>query len=263
MSRRSIPTIIVGPTTLLREALSRMLAPRGFRTVSTMPSLAEADFGTLAQADPCLLVMELGGSPRSEIAHIARFKEQSPHGRIALVGRRCPLADIAAAFQAGANAYFSETTAGEEFLKAIELIVLGHQTLLPFELLSEFSGARPQTPQVEFETTQIAPSALFSVDKRSLTQPKIFHLSPRESGILRCLLRGASNKVIAREINISEATVKVHVKAILRKIGASNRTQAAIWAMTNPSLVEVPQFGRMTLPPPRSTSTPVENAENL
>ena len=56
-------------------------------------------------------------------------------------------------------------------------------------------------------------------------------LSAREKCILRCLLNGDANKVIARKVDIAEATVKVHVKAILRKIRVQNRTQAAIWAM--------------------------------
>ena len=55
-------------------------------------------------------------------------------------------------------------------------------------------------------------------------------LSARETVILRCLMQGDSNKLIARRFDITEATVKVHVKAILRKIHAKNRTQAAIWA---------------------------------
>jgi two-component system nitrate/nitrite response regulator NarL len=56
-------------------------------------------------------------------------------------------------------------------------------------------------------------------------------LSAREECILRCLTEGHSNKTIARKINIAEATVKVHIKAILRKIRVHNRTQAAIWAI--------------------------------
>jgi two-component system nitrate/nitrite response regulator NarL len=51
------------------------------------------------------------------------------------------------------------------------------------------------------------------------------------------LIEGASNKAIGRKINAAEGTVKVHVKAILRKIRARNRTQAAIWAMNNGSLI--------------------------
>ncbi len=58
-------------------------------------------------------------------------------------------------------------------------------------------------------------------------------LSGREGEILCKLLHGHSNKMIARELNISEATVKVHLKALLRKLKARNRTQAAIWAMEN------------------------------
>src|SRR5260221_13801960 len=61
-------------------------------------------------------------------------------------------------------------------------------------------------------------------------------LSAREKSILRCLIEGDSNKCIARKIDIAEATVKVHVKAILRKIRVQNRTQAAIWGMNNGTL---------------------------
>src|SRR5882672_1886776 len=58
-------------------------------------------------------------------------------------------------------------------------------------------------------------------------------LSARQQSILRCLIQGDSNKTIARKMAIAEATVKVHVKAILRRIRVHNRTQAAIWAMSN------------------------------
>jgi two-component system, NarL family, nitrate/nitrite response regulator NarL len=58
----------------------------------------------------------------------------------------------------------------------------------------------------------------------------IHKLSNREAEILGRLMRGEPNKVIARKLALTEATVKVHIKAILRKIGAANRTQAAMWA---------------------------------
>lgn len=63
--------------------------------------------------------------------------------------------------------------------------------------------------------------------------PKDGALSAREAEILRCLVRGASNKEIARNLGMAEATVKVHLKAILRKIHVKNRTQAAIWAVNH------------------------------
>ena len=63
------------------------------------------------------------------------------------------------------------------------------------------------------------------------------HLSARQTAILRCLIEGDSNKVIARKMKIADATVKVHVKTILRKIRVDNRTQAAIWAIRNSPLI--------------------------
>jgi DNA-binding CsgD family transcriptional regulator len=58
-------------------------------------------------------------------------------------------------------------------------------------------------------------------------------LSPREVEILKCLLCGSSNKVIARQLGIVEATVKTHLKSLMRKIRAGNRTKAALWALSN------------------------------
>ena len=58
-------------------------------------------------------------------------------------------------------------------------------------------------------------------------------ISDRERHILHNLLAGHSNKMIARQLNISEATVKVHMKAVLRKLNVRNRTQAAMWAVAN------------------------------
>jgi two-component system nitrate/nitrite response regulator NarL len=58
-------------------------------------------------------------------------------------------------------------------------------------------------------------------------------LSPREKEILSHLVAGHSNKLIARHLGIAEATVKVHLKSVQRKIRVENRTQAAIWALAN------------------------------
>jgi two-component system nitrate/nitrite response regulator NarL len=61
------------------------------------------------------------------------------------------------------------------------------------------------------------------------------------------LIAGNSNKLIARKINITEATVKVHVKAILRKVRVQNRTQAVVWAMNNGSFVSMNEVHRPLL----------------
>ena len=68
-------------------------------------------------------------------------------------------------------------------------------------------------------------------DKKGCSPPP--HLSCRERSIVAHLMEGHSNKVIARDLNVAEPTVKSHVKHILNKIGATNRTQAAMWGRTN------------------------------
>ena len=68
----------------------------------------------------------------------------------------------------------------------------------------------------------------------NVPSPRNHHgLSQREAQILDGLVKGHANKVIGRTCDIAEATVKVHMKAILRKIRVDDRTQAAIWAMKN------------------------------
>jgi DNA-binding NarL/FixJ family response regulator len=61
---------------------------------------------------------------------------------------------------------------------------------------------------------------------------KPYHLSEREHQILDCLVKGHANKLIAKQLAIADTTVKVHVKALLRKLQVANRTQAAILALS-------------------------------
>jgi two-component system nitrate/nitrite response regulator NarL len=75
------------------------------------------------------------------------------------------------------------------------------------------------------------PTALIEPEPSAQDAEPSSNLSSRETAILNALVQGASNKIIAYRLSITEATVKVHVKAILRKIQVRNRTQAAIWAL--------------------------------
>ena len=224
--RRIVPTMIVGASALFREGLSRILGPAGFRVLASKSAFSEIDTGEFPRADSCLLLIRCDDSSHSLIPRLRAIKQECPFIRIALLGQHWPPSEIAAAFRAGANAYFAEATASDEFLCAIGLIMLGHQAVLPIEFVPSPSDLGSQG-----RWGMQVPKPV-ELDRNLLNEP-ILHLSPRETSILRYLSQGASNKLIARDIKISEATVKVHVKAILRKIGVANRTQAAIWAMTN------------------------------
>ena len=150
--------------------------------------------------------------------------------RIAVVADHYRLDEMVSAFRAGASGYFVDVMTCDVFIKSIELVMMG-ETIFPpafmsFILHSEsdhFGKAAPRDDN-DRAIAHDARSAAFAPQ-----------LSPREKSILRCLIEGDSNKCIARKIDIAEATVKVHVKAILRKIRVQNRTQAAIWGMNHGS----------------------------
>jgi two-component system nitrate/nitrite response regulator NarL len=230
MRRRPAGAILVGPNSLLREGLIRVLSEAQFRILASVANVSDLAANGFQQYERILLIIECGSDPSSVLPQIACFKEQYPRGRVAVLGGHHRPADMVAAFQAGANVYFDSEEACDAFIKALELVMLG-ETMLPPELLSyvrdtQGGEAPPKTSEHATETT---------MELRQMSQGEWPQLSSRESCILGSIVEGASNKVIARKIDIAEATVKVHVKAILRKIRARNRTQAAIWAMNHAS----------------------------
>ncbi|MBS0523479.1 MAG: response regulator transcription factor [Proteobacteria bacterium] len=95
-------------------------------------------------------------------------------------------------------------------------------------------GSSSVTDRISVPTASLevhaSPDRYGSEQRRNATGPT---LSEREAQILDGLVKGHANKVIARTCDITEATVKVHMKSILRKIRVANRTQAAIWALEN------------------------------
>ena len=96
----------------------------------------------------------------------------------------------------------------------------------------EPQAPRPVDPRPPY-LVQSAPAASQSRPASEPAGDPSIALSRRETAILRTLTEGASNKIIARKLVITESTVKVHMKAILRKLRLQNRTQAAIWARTH------------------------------
>jgi len=258
MERGSIGTALIGPNVLLREALAHILSDADFQILASAPRLDDSVAASLPQ-EHALLIIEASSGIDATVRQIETFKRHRPAGRVVLLAHQLELPEMVLAFGAGANAYLVSVAASDVFIKSLELVMLG-ETILPPSLLSLLSnnenapedgnGKFDHKGQLEHE----APTADERADdtndddtdddaepKRE-TLPKIDNnrvprLSARQKLILRCLINGDSNKTIARRIHITEATVKVHVKAILRKIRVHNRTQAAIWAMNHRSFM--------------------------
>jgi two-component system, NarL family, nitrate/nitrite response regulator NarL len=250
--RRPFETVMVP----LREGLARALIATDFQIVASASRVGELAQISVSHDQPILLIIDASDKQSEVVSQIKLFKRQYPRGRVAVLADRYCRNDVVSAYRAGANAYLTKDMSCGAFLKTLELVTLG-ETILPPELLpfirngheyhehrqSAFQGSDARQPQEAHATSpdrieDDLPPLVSGVDAlRSPGTDAIPPLSTREKCILRCIAEGCSNKGIARRIDIAEATVKVHVKAILRKIRVSNRTQAAIWALNNSPLV--------------------------
>jgi DNA-binding NarL/FixJ family response regulator len=156
--------------------------------------------------------------------------------------------DIVAALKAGACGYVRQDIGGETLLKTLELIAGGELIVHPQLVFSETADRNGRAADNLNEGAAYLPTIGRSVPTLP-SQPRLASagaklvesgetsnvpsLSRREMLILHMLMQGASNKTIALKLVITESTVKVHMKAILRKLRLQNRTQAAIWARDN------------------------------
>ena len=217
-------TILVGPHSLRREGIARALDSTDFRIVATGTDLQKIDLDVLAKSI-YLLIVECSHDVSSAIQQIQHFKTTFPDGKVVLFADHLSLEELLSAFHSGTNAYFVSVQTCEAFIKVLELVMLG-ETVLPWELLTLIGKDTQEPPGGSRGTCGNGQGGGTEERERG---PR---LSERERFILRRLIEGDSNKHVARRLNIAEATVKVHVKAILRKIDVRNRTQAAMWAMS-------------------------------
>ena len=244
LRQRSFAVILVGKSSLLREGLAEILRAANFRIVT---SVSNADDLRPSKAKPYLplyLIVHTGDDFEIALEQIALYRNRDPDARIAIVTDHYRMNELASAFHAGANGYFVNVITCDRFIRSIELVMMGG-TIFPSAFLSFIVDAnRPHLVEAA-ENDRSGEKIAFPTEVA--TAPL---LSPREKVILRCITEGAANKCIARKIDIAEATVKVHVKAILRKIGVQNRTQAAVWGLNNRLHAHPEADGCLCLPSP-------------
>ena len=225
--QKSFTTVLVGRSILVREGIARILRAANCRTSASVSSADDLPPGKLQPHQLLFLIVHTGDDFSVALEQIEILRQRYPGGRFAIVADHYRLDELVSAFRAGANGFFVDVMRCDVFIKSVELVMMG-ETFFPPAFLSLFLDSKGS------HLPEVAPSDDSSeaivVTSEDTIAPQ---LSPREKSILRGLIEGESNKSIARKIDIAEATVKVHVKAILRKIRVQNRTQAAIWGMNN------------------------------
>lgn len=210
-----LSAVVVGKNSLAREGLRRILAEENF---SVQASVESGTSFLLANADdesPNLFILDNSTTDHLE-SELEALNTSFPKSRTVVLSDQFDLDEVVDAFKFGVDGYIVKEISCEALMKSLRLVAMGEK-VMPSQLAKHLSGMeeRSQAPQLA----------------RNPDVSRI--LSDREITTLRYLLVGHANKVIARRLEISEATVKVYVKAILRKLRVSNRTQAAIWAFNN------------------------------
>ncbi len=220
---QSIRTLLVEPNALLREGLKRILADTAYSPSSAASSLDEAMPVQVQDGSIVVLIIDATRNHEDTCWQARRLKEMNPSAKVVMLVEQYDIKQVLAAFNAGADAYLKKSISYEVLVKSLDLVMLG-EAIFPGAILDLLRDHEAQAGEGKDAAAPEEPHGMGAAAKG---------LSVRETVILRCLMDGDSNKIIARKFDITEATVKVHVKAILRKIQAKNRTQAAIWASSH------------------------------
>ena len=208
-----IRLLVIDDHTLFRRGLVALLA--GDPSLSVMGQAGDAGeavrLAEALQPDVILLDNHLPGV--TGIQALAGLRDAAPQTCILMLTVSEDTEDLQAALRGGAQGYLLKTIEGDELVAAIRRCRAGESAVSP-ELTGKLVAALRQPAAA---AASAAPDAAAS-------------LSPREQQVLEQIAQGASNKEIARTLDIAETTVKIHVQHILRKLGLSSRVQAAVFA---------------------------------
>jgi two-component system, NarL family, nitrate/nitrite response regulator NarL len=230
----AVPTFILQRDGLFREGIRLILSATRFHPQGCAIELR--DLGEIPSDKPVLFIVGVGPS---DPTICSRIRDQYPLAVVVAVADESDPESLANALEDGASAALFTTVSPDAFVGTLQAVINEGLVLIDARLWS--LEMQPKTeerlsPPLQNEISWV-PGDEVQVTKQ---------LSSREIAILERIVQGDSNKHVARFFNIAEPTVKAHVKAILRKIGASNRTQAAMWAVHH-RLFDHPN-GAMSLP---------------
>jgi two-component system, NarL family, nitrate/nitrite response regulator NarL len=243
---QSIPAAIIDKSALFRAGLTYILSGSKFRVAAACPTLHDLPEQALGNAD-CVALIGLDKGMEPVLSRIAALKEKHKGLRVIILSEEFHPERFIAAIGAGADGYLLRNEISPNaVLKSLEMVLVDC-VVVPQGLVQLLNNRAE--PQIQVEAV-IARLELMSDSVEPRLEPEVAsprpadaddviqngffgRLSDREYVILMHLTHGSSNKHIARELNIAEATVKVHVKSLLRKIRVNNRTQAAMWAINH------------------------------
>jgi DNA-binding NarL/FixJ family response regulator len=200
---------------LVREGLKHTLAGLSPQVEFVEAATAEGVIAALTgNAGIELLLLDLIMPGSNGFGLLKRVCDDYPELPVVILSGSSDPAQMRKALDIGASGYVTKSATAGVMLSALRLVLAGGIYVPPDMLKPEASSTAGKTPLAEVRSTQPVTATA--------------SLTTRQREVLACLGQGKSNKVIARELGLSENTVKIHVAAILRALGVDNRTQAAL-----------------------------------
>jgi len=204
--------LVIDDHPLLRKGVCQLLElTDGFTVVGEAASGREG-IELAKQLDPDLILLDLNMKGINGLETLRTLRDMGVDSRIILLTVSNAPEDLIAAIRAGADGYILKDNDPDDILALISNAMQGQTAISP-ELASLLAAALREESMS---------------DQRSHAS-----LTERETAILKCLAAGKSNKLIARELDIMESTVKVHVRNLLKKLKFRSRVEAAVWAVAN------------------------------
>ncbi len=205
--------LLVDDHPILRDAISQTLSdllPGSHTDLATSIQESKHRLATGRRYDYVLLDLQLPDSIGFD--SLAQMRAVAPDTPIIVVSGEASRDTIVRCLEMGALGYIPKSLQADVVRHALRLVISG-QTYVPREALIAASPAR-----------RVKPPAL---DPRN---PRALGLTARQVDVLRLMMQGLPNKLICRELQLAEGTVKVHVSAVLRALAVTSRTQAVITA---------------------------------
>ena len=203
--------LLIDDHALFRVGLQELLERRG---ITVVDAVGDCDSGLrrVADTEPDVVLLDMRRPKASGLDVLRRLRAAKHTMPVVMLTTSDDERDLIESLQVGAQGYLLKDMEPDELVSTLEEILAG-KTVVAKELMGALAKA------VTGETG----------DPES--KPSFSDLTPRESEILCHLVEGQSNKTIARELGISDGTVKLHVKAILRKLRVHSRVEAAVIAV--------------------------------
>lgn len=202
--------LLIDDHALFRIGLQELLERRGLEVVAAVGD-CEAGVEQVQSLKPDVVLLDMRMPQMSGLEVLRLLRERGAEMPIVILTTSREENDLIASLQCGAQGYLLKDMEPDDLIQALKRILSGETVVAPELTVALARAVRGEEPAA-------VPQA-------------IEQLTPREREILCLLAEGQSNKVIARNLGISDGTVKLHVKAILRKLGVHSRVEAAVLAV--------------------------------